>query len=150
MSLYKYVIPDRTDILRNAVIRFTQQMALHDPFDMRPYFENFGDDTEIYHYFFTPEVLNGDYEFGYQIALKFFHNLETDFPGVLLLEPYNEIRKDIPPRKVSPDKAKQAYSSMVTRIVKFVRENTPALRDGILTKTNQGIGILCLTEANNN
>lgn len=36
MILYKYFCPDRLDVLRNALIRFTQPGALNDPFDCSP------------------------------------------------------------------------------------------------------------------
>ena len=34
MSLYKYVTPDRLDILKNLLIRFTQPTALNDPLEL--------------------------------------------------------------------------------------------------------------------
>ncbi len=36
MSLYKYVTPERIDILRNGLIRFTQPSAFNDPFECKP------------------------------------------------------------------------------------------------------------------
>ena len=36
MILHKYFAPDRIDVLRDGVIRFTQFAALNDPFDCRP------------------------------------------------------------------------------------------------------------------
>jgi hypothetical protein len=36
MKLYKYVVPERLDVLQNGFIRFTQPEALNDPFEMRP------------------------------------------------------------------------------------------------------------------
>jgi uncharacterized protein Usg len=39
MTLYKYVIADRIDILKNGVIRFTQPSALNDPWEMKPHIE---------------------------------------------------------------------------------------------------------------
>jgi len=36
MSLYKYVPPDRLDVLRNLRTRFTQANAQNDPFEFRP------------------------------------------------------------------------------------------------------------------
>ena len=41
MSLYKYLGPDRTDILLNARIRFAQASVFNDPFEMQPFFEKF-------------------------------------------------------------------------------------------------------------
>jgi hypothetical protein len=36
MSLYKYVTPERIDILRNGLIRFTQPSTFNDPFECKP------------------------------------------------------------------------------------------------------------------
>jgi hypothetical protein len=48
ISLYKYVIADRIDILKNGFIRFTQPDALNDPWEMRPCVEKIiEDDDEI-------------------------------------------------------------------------------------------------------
>jgi hypothetical protein len=41
MSLYKYVPPERLDILRNLLIRFTQPNAQNDPFEFRPLVSRF-------------------------------------------------------------------------------------------------------------
>jgi len=38
MPLYKYVPPERTDILRNGFVRFTQPSAFNDPFETFPCF----------------------------------------------------------------------------------------------------------------
>ena len=44
MTLYKYVIAQRIDILMNGMIRFTQSKALNDPWEMRPYIERIIED----------------------------------------------------------------------------------------------------------
>ena len=41
MSLYKYLTPDRLDVLKHLLIRFTQPTALNDPFEFRPLVEGF-------------------------------------------------------------------------------------------------------------
>ena len=51
MSLYKYLLPERIDVLRNAKIRFSQHMALNDPFEMKPYFEGLASDLFLTQFF---------------------------------------------------------------------------------------------------
>ncbi|MGO9085071.1 MAG: DUF2971 domain-containing protein [Candidatus Sulfotelmatobacter sp.] len=41
MSLYKYVAPERLDVLRSLLIRFTQPNAQNDPFEFRPLVSRF-------------------------------------------------------------------------------------------------------------
>ena len=36
MIVFKYLHPDRIDVLKNGLIRFTQPAALNDPFELRP------------------------------------------------------------------------------------------------------------------
>ena len=38
-NLYKYLSPERIDVLQNKQIRFTQPEALNDPFELKPLFE---------------------------------------------------------------------------------------------------------------
>src|ERR1041385_797367 len=39
MLVYKYVHPDRIDVLRNGLVRFTQAHSLNDPFETFPSFD---------------------------------------------------------------------------------------------------------------
>jgi Protein of unknown function (DUF2971) len=47
MSIYKYVIADRIDILENSRIRFTQPSALNDPFEMQPFIIAFAEESKL-------------------------------------------------------------------------------------------------------
>jgi hypothetical protein len=42
MRLYKYVSPERTDVLKNGLIRFTQPTSFNDPFETFPYLQSLG------------------------------------------------------------------------------------------------------------
>lgn len=46
-SVYKYVTPDRIDILQDLAIRFTQPSALNDPFELKPIFSQMVSDEEL-------------------------------------------------------------------------------------------------------
>jgi hypothetical protein len=39
MILYKYLSPERLDVLRDAKIRYTQPRLFNDPFELRPYYK---------------------------------------------------------------------------------------------------------------
>lgn len=41
MLVYKYVVPERIDVIENGCIRFTQAAALNDPFEVYPCFKVF-------------------------------------------------------------------------------------------------------------
>lgn len=40
MILYKYLTPDRIDVLQNCMVRYTQPGAFNDPFEVKPYISN--------------------------------------------------------------------------------------------------------------
>lgn len=47
MALYKYVAPERIDILQHGLISFTAPSRLNDPFEMCPLFDKFIDESEV-------------------------------------------------------------------------------------------------------
>jgi hypothetical protein len=47
VAIYKYLRPERIDVLENAKIRATQACALNDPFELRPYFDFVIDEADI-------------------------------------------------------------------------------------------------------
>ena len=47
MLLYKYVHPDRIDILKNFQLRFSSPAALNDPFEMKPVIASLAPSNEI-------------------------------------------------------------------------------------------------------
>jgi hypothetical protein len=123
MKLYKYAIPDRIDILRDGMIRFTQPAAFNDPFEMSPY---------------LAAIVSEDY-----IAAR----MATDHdPHVA--ESYNRLSREIR-RKISFKQYQAHFSKDV--MIKKLREKAlgPALdeaRESLPIAINQALGILCLTE----
>jgi hypothetical protein len=45
--IFKYVPPERIDVLENLTIRFTQPSALNDPFELKPMFKQMVSDEEL-------------------------------------------------------------------------------------------------------
>lgn len=48
MVLYKYMIHDRIDVIRDPMIRFTQPGLFNDPFESLPYLKSIGSDSTVY------------------------------------------------------------------------------------------------------
>jgi hypothetical protein len=46
MRLYKYVSPERTDVLENGLVRFTQPTSFNDPFETFPYLQSLGNPVQ--------------------------------------------------------------------------------------------------------
>src|SRR5215207_9168735 len=47
MTLFKYIRPERLDVIEKREIRFTQPAALNDPFELRPQFESLVGQAEV-------------------------------------------------------------------------------------------------------
>ena len=47
MTLFKYMRPERIDVVENLEIRFTQPDALNDPFELRPQFESLVAEADV-------------------------------------------------------------------------------------------------------
>ena len=47
MKLYKYLRPDRIDVITNLELRFTQPGALNDPFELRPQFQSLISEAQL-------------------------------------------------------------------------------------------------------
>lgn len=46
-SIYKYLSPERTSILKDGLIRFSQPQAFNDPFEMKPYIKKISNLKEL-------------------------------------------------------------------------------------------------------
>lgn len=47
MTLFKYIRPERIDVIRNLEIRITQPDALNDPFELQPHFDSIIAEADI-------------------------------------------------------------------------------------------------------
>ena len=50
MILYKYLHPDRVDVVERKMVRFTQPRDFNDPFEFRPYIESAASDEAVRDY----------------------------------------------------------------------------------------------------
>lgn len=127
MKLYKYLHPDRLDILREGMIRFTQPSAFNDPFEMNPHIE---------------AIVSEGY-----IERRMSKQHESD-----VLKVYNE--KPFSFRWRTPFKRFLKHFDKEIMLKKF-KEGVlgPALthaRESLPVAINSAVGILCLTEAADN
>jgi hypothetical protein len=63
MILYKYLHPDRVDVLARKMVRFTQPGDFNDPFEFRPYIESAAADEAVRDYVEAnfDKLLDADY-----------------------------------------------------------------------------------------
>jgi len=125
MSLYKYVTPERLDVLENLHIRFTQPFALNDPFEVQPLIRSI----------VSPEMGRQllSSEIDRLIQLRFTKDV-GDPDAVSLLKTWN------------PKGFDGLKEPVVTQGMKVLDHLFPFLRDTILATLGTQIGILSLTE----
>ena len=122
LKLYKYLDPERIDILSNGLIRFTQPALFNDPFEMSPYISAIASEEEIDEIFDAKHVsqLREEYEKmnrESRRAVK-FEEFKKRYPKEILLPRIKESAKG-----KALDHAKESLSIAMS----------------------QAIGILCLT-----
>lgn len=125
MLLYKYVHPDRIDILQNFQLRFSSPAALNDPFEMKPSISALASSNEIIKQFHKnlPELLSEEYS-----------KLSPEMRAVLTPELF---------AAVIPQFIPEAEAMMLGMAGSVV----PVLQQTIETKLEEFIGMLCLTES---
>ncbi len=141
MPVYKYLQPERLDVIRDARIRFTQPNALNDPFEMKPFFKTiFNMDT------FSERIRR-----------------QMDFRPVLL-EKYEQMPREVRKKFTSEqfmqlalghmEKNKDQYDALFESSVDEMRAAMPALSEKLRALLHghlgREVGILSLSEAPTN
>ena len=125
MPLFKYLHPDRTDVLRGQSIRFTSPAALNDPFELKPHLATLA----------SPEYMAAE--------------LNRAIPRVLeeeLAKVPSELRQLVPAAAVHAllqsqlPEAQCGLESMAALLM-------PRLQQAMARKFEELIGVLCLSES---
>lgn len=120
MVLYKYLQPERLDVIKHRKIRFTQPGDFNDPFEFRPCIATAMEES------FTAEYLEENFE---QIIEENLSKYATLFP--------NELVKQL----------LAAHKDQIPQLLKFLDPTIiQALAPGIDRTLNQTVGVLCLSE----
>lgn len=128
MRLYKYFHPDRVDVLRSGMIRFTPPNAFNDPFDLKPNIQGFA--SRDY----------WDTQFKATLT-KIVEEQYAELPA--------EIRSRLPLATVQ-QLAEAKRPQMETESFQLAEFMTPYLRSIMEAKFEELLGILCLTEKQDN
>lgn len=125
MPLYKYLHPDRTDVLRNQSIRFSSPAVLNDPFELKPHLAALA----------TAKYLNAE--------------LQGVLPRVLAEE---LARLPAEARSQLTDEALQRYikaqlPSIHRNLHSLSAQMMPLLQQTMARKLEELLGVLCLSES---
>jgi Protein of unknown function (DUF2971) len=148
VRLYKYLIPDRIDVLQNRSIRFTQHMALNDPFEMKPFFELLAEDSIMKQLFcFGGDgTWNAGFDLGYSTISMVFDEMKKHFPDESSKREIDEIWNGLPSYQSLKEQTRQERPAFLDGLVEFAKQRMPELRQVIFTKFNESLGVLSLTQ----
>ncbi len=129
MMLFKYLHPDRIDVLRNAMICFSQPSRLNDPFECKPHIQAIATQEEI------------------------DSSLNEQTSDEKILEKYKEFPREVRRKMSLPEFSRQfrldlkKYEHIQQNLL---AEGTKNLSKNIFPKQIEELGILCLTESCDN
>ncbi|MGE4589048.1 MAG: DUF2971 domain-containing protein [Acidaminococcaceae bacterium] len=128
MLLYKYLTPERIDIIENFMIRYTQPEALNDPLEGKIVFD----------------AITSEYEMEQTFHEEFLKELKNQYKQLPL-----NIRKMVTfknfVKRVNQEKP-NAYEEFKT----LIKSATPDIKTSIRCAFDRKIGVLSLTEKPNN
>jgi hypothetical protein len=141
MPIYKYVTSDRTDILENAFIRFTQPDAFNDPFECFPFIESIMPEDD-----FNDKIKNFQWSDAYieEILGKSWDKQRKKNKNIPTFEDLKHIL--IPMYK----NTKPEFDSFFRRVMTTRNHPIDIINASFIGALNQTIGILSFTETNNN
>lgn len=148
MNLYKYIIPDRIDVLKNQSIRFSQHMALNDPFEMKPFFELLAEDAIMKQLlcFGGEDTWNTGFDLGYSMIRVVFDEMKKHFPDEASTREIDEIWNGLPSYQYLKEQTKHEQPEFLGGLVELAKQRMPELRNVIFTSFNESIGVLSLSQ----
>ncbi len=136
MALFKYVHPDRLDVLRDRQLRFTQPGALNDPFELRPRFESLISESEgLKGLAATPNDFEPMLRHAYSMLSEEQRSL---LPYERAVAFFNAV--------VSTPEAKASISTSLVEYLRSLNDAAPRLREQLYEVLNAHVGILSLSE----
>jgi hypothetical protein len=136
LMLYKYVTPDRIDVLESCLIRYTQPSALNDPFELRPFFDRLMTDE------FLVEHLSGQSIDITQHVIEAYEEQPEEYKRQLSLDQYLAAVKAV----VESKEGQLAIWNFLWYALRSLEQITPTLREQLPQQLGSKIGILSLTE----
>jgi hypothetical protein len=128
VSLYKYLSPERFDVISNHRIRFSQPVVFNDPFEAKPYCSAFAENDLLI------KAYRGNFYRGLPQA---YENLPADLRQKLTLEQY--IRYAESQQPVTDKIFQRQHEILTIQAEKIMHE-----------QFGEGIGVLSLSEVKDN
>lgn len=135
--VYKYLTPDRVDVLESRCIRFTQASALNDPFELRPYFDTILGTDELEGMVAKAEP---DWNYGAEELDKY---LPPELKGKVTVRDLVQLLQRA---GAYEEVMKQVRREILPQMREIESRATPMVRDMLIDKCRNHFGILSLTE----
>lgn len=138
MTLFKYVGPERIDVISNLEIRFTQPDALNDPFELQPHFDSIIAQADILANLpESPVDLRPMVRQAYEM-LPELQAIPFDF-AMRAIEEF-----------MATDDARSATAEGIRVLLRSMRDGAGQIRQAIYRALNENVGILSLSEIADN
>lgn len=140
MTLFKYIRPERIDVIENLEIRFTQPDALNDPFELHPHFESIVAETDVLANLpQTPVDLKSMVPQAYAMLSEAQRAMLPLDAAMQAVEAFMET-----------DDARDATAKGLKIFLQSMRDAAAPIREAIYQAFNKNVGILSLSELPDN
>jgi hypothetical protein len=133
-TLCKYVPPERVDILRNGLIRFTQPSALNDPFEMQPVFDALFPENQM------DEILSPPFEYIEESLREKYQELSALQKALISEDQLIALVKS------NPGFLEMVLKDVQPQMRDFLKAFAPQARNILADGFDKNIGMLSLTE----
>jgi hypothetical protein len=136
MTIFKYIRPERIDVIENLEIRFTQADALNDPFELRPHFDSLVAEADVLANLpQTPVDLR-------PMVAEAYSMLSEEQRAMLPLDAATQWIEAF----MATDDAREANAQGLRLFLQLMREGAAPIREAIYRTFNDNVGILSLSE----
>lgn len=136
MPLFKYIRPERIDVIERLEIRFTQPDALNDPFELRPHFESIVAEADVLANFPQAPV---DLR---PMVAQAYSMLSEEQRAMLPLDAAMQAIEGF----MATDDARDATAQGLLLFLRLMRDGAAPIREAIYRAFNDNVGILSLSE----
>lgn len=138
--LYKYVASDRVDVLERQRIRFTQPVALNDPFELRPYFE-----TVIEESYLVNQLRTGPIDIAPELAAA-YKQLAPHLKATMSLDQFLSLVKGLLGTEEGQRQVREQMDVALGTVLGFAQGATDLIREQWDESFGKQIGLLSLSE----
>jgi hypothetical protein len=138
MTLFKYIRPERVDVIRNLEIRFTQPDALNDPFELQPHIDSLVAEADVLENLpESPTDLRPMVKQAYELVPE-LQAIPLDYAMRAMEE------------LMSTEDARQAAAEGLRIFLTSMRDGAAVVRQAIHRAFNENVGLLSLSEIPDN